>query len=91
LERLRHLNGTTYRQLIRLAKDIEGKGALYSSLRDSFDLPDAYADVIAENTIQVAQILRKTCQAGTLKFDLNPELYLVTQKVQETQVNCADP
>jgi hypothetical protein len=88
LEKLRHLNAVTYRQLIHLAKDFEAKGPSYKYLRDTFYISDSNADMIAQNAIQAAQILRNTCKAGTMKFDLNPETYLGTQKVEEVQVDC---
>jgi hypothetical protein len=91
LEKLRHLNAVTYRQLIHLAKDFQAKGPLYGYLRDTFYISDTYTEPIAQNTIQAAQILETICKTGTIKFDLNPESYLVTQKVEETHVDCVDP
>ncbi len=91
LEKIRHLNAVTYRQLIHLAKDFEAMGPLYKYLRDTFYISDSNADVIKQNVIQAAQILRSTCKAGTMKFDLNPETYLGTQKVEEVQVDCDNP
>lgn len=91
LEKIRHLNATTYRQLIHLAKDFDAKGPSYSYLRDSFYISASNADMIGQNTIQAAQILKSTCKAGTMNFDLNPETYLGTQKVEGVQVDCENP
>jgi hypothetical protein len=91
LEKLRHLNPVTYRQLIRLARDLTARGPFYNYLRDTFYLNSAYTDLIVQNTIQAAQMLQNTCKAGTLKFDLNPEAYLTTGKVEKVQIDCANP
>jgi hypothetical protein len=91
LEKIRHLNGVTYRQLIRLANDFQVKGDLYNYLRDTFYLSGSYTDMIAQNTIQAAQILKGICKSGAMKFDLDSEAYLVTQKVEERQFDCENP
>lgn len=91
LEKIRHLNGVTYRQLIRLANDFQVKGDLYNYLRDTFYLSSSYTDMIAQNTIQAAQILKGTCKSGAMKFDLDSEAYLVTKKVEELQIDCENP
>jgi hypothetical protein len=91
LEKIRHLNAVTYRQLIHLAKDFEAKGPSYKYVRDTFYVFDSNADMIGQNTIQAAQILKSTCKAGTMEFDLNPEKYLGTQKVEGVQVDCENP
>jgi hypothetical protein len=91
LAKLRHLNPVTYRQLVRLAKDLEAKGPLYRYLHDAFFISDANADLISQNAIQAAQILQGTCKAGTMKFDLSPEAYLVKQQIEQAQVDCENP
>jgi hypothetical protein len=91
LEKIRHVKAVTYRQLVRLAKDFAAKGPLYSYLHDTFYLSDGYTDLIAQNTIQAAKILQASCQAGTLRFDLDPERYLMTGKVEEAKVDCINP
>jgi hypothetical protein len=91
LEKLRHMNAVTYRQLVRLAKDYQAKGPLYRYLNDTFYMPPAYTNSIIQNSIQAAQIVQSACKAGTLRFDLNAETYLATQKVEEVHVNCDNP
>jgi hypothetical protein len=91
LAKLRHLNPVSYRQLVRLAKDFETKGPFYKYLQDTFYISDANADLISRNAIQAAQILHSACIAGTMKFDLNPEVYLVKQQVEQVQVDCENP
>ena len=43
-------------------------------------------------TIQLAAgILRDTCRAGKLRFDLDPAAYLATGKANEHKVDCDSP
>jgi len=91
LTKVRHLNAVTYRQLIHLAKDFASKGAFYKYVQDTFYISEANVNLISQNAIQAAQILQSTCKAGTMKFDLNPEEYLVKQKVEQVQVDCDNP
>jgi hypothetical protein len=91
LEKLHHLGPVTYRKLIHLANDFTAKGSSYNYLRDTFYLNSGYVDLIAQNTIQAAQILQNTCKAGTLRFDLDPETYLMTGKVEDAHVDCLNP
>ena len=91
LEKLRHMNAVTYRQLIRLAKDYQVKGQLYNYLIDTFYMPPAYTNSIIQNSIQAAQVVQNACKAGTMRFDLNAETYLSTQKVEDVHVDCNNP
>jgi hypothetical protein len=91
LERLRHMNAVTYRQLIRLAKDYQAKGPLYNYLNDTFYMLPAYTNLIVQNSIQAGQIVQSACKAGTMRFDLDAEMYLTTQKVEDVHVDCENP
>jgi hypothetical protein len=91
LEKIRHVNAKTYSQLIRLANDFQAKGELYNYLRDTFYLSSAYTDMIAQNAIQAAQILKATCKSGAMKFDLDAEGYVLAQKAAELQIDCDKP
>ena len=91
LEKIRHVNAKTYRQLIHLANDFQTKGELYNYLRDTFYLSSAYADMIAQNAIQAAQIIKATCKSGVMKFDLDAEGYALTQKAAELPIDCEKP
>jgi hypothetical protein len=91
LAKLRHLNPVTYRQTVRLAKDFEARGPFYRYLNDTFYISDANVELIRQNVIQAAQILQSTCKAGTMRFDLTPEAYLVKQHIEQAQVDCETP
>ena len=91
LQKLRHMNAITYRQLIRLAKDYQAKGPLYNYLNNTFYMPPAYTNLIVQNSIQAAQIVQSACKAGTMRFDLNAEMYLATQRAEEVHVDCENP
>ncbi len=88
LGKIRHMNPATYQQLMRLSSDFQAKGPLYIYLQNTFYLSPAYMDVIAQNTLDAAGILRGTCKAGVMKFDLDAEGYLVTGNAEEKQVDC---
>jgi hypothetical protein len=91
LEKLRHFNAVTYRQLLHLAKDYQAKGPLYNYLSETFYLPPASVSLIVQNTIQAAQIVQGTCKAGRMRFDLDAEKLMATQKAEEVQVDCDNP
>jgi hypothetical protein len=91
LAKLHHLNPVTYRQLVHLAMDFEAKGPIYKYLRDAFYVSETNADLITQNAIQASHTLQSTCKTGMMKFDLNPEAYLVKQKVEQVQVDCENP
>jgi len=91
LEKLRHIYAATYRQLIRLAKDYRAKGPLYNYLNDTFYMPPVYTNLIIRNSIEAAQIVQSACKAGTMRFDLNAEVYPATHKVEEVHVDCENP
>jgi len=91
LEKQRHMSAMTYRQLLRLARDFQAKGPLYGYLRDTFNLSGAYVDGIAQNTFQASEILKTTCKSGGMKFDLDPDTYIATGKVQESRLDCENP
>jgi hypothetical protein len=91
LEKIRHVNAKTYSQLIRLANDFQAKGELYNYLRDTFYLSSTYTDMIAQNAIQAAQILKATCKSGAMKFDLDAEGYVLTQKAVALPIDCENP
>jgi hypothetical protein len=91
LEKVRHMNAVTYRQLIRLAKDYQAKGPLYNYLNETFYMPPAYTNSIVQNTVRAAQIVQNACKAGTMRFDLNAETYLANPKVEDVHVDCDNP
>jgi hypothetical protein len=91
LAKLEHMNAVTYRQLVHLSKDFQTRGPLYNYLRNTFYLNDEYTQLIVQNTVQAATILQDACNAGKLRFDLDPEKLLMTGQVQEVKVDCLNP
>jgi hypothetical protein len=91
LEKVRHYNPETYRRLVALDKDFKGKGKLYAYVRDTFGLTDDQLGQVVTNTHQAADILRGSCQAGKLHFDLDPDGLLATGKPVATKIDCANP
>jgi hypothetical protein len=91
LERLRHYSAGTYRRLVVLDKDLAARGPLHEHVRSTFGLSDAeFAQVVA-NARGATDILRESCRAGRLRFDLEPEAFLRDRKVVEATVDCDNP
>ena len=91
LEKLRHYRGTTYLQLMRLDRDFKSSGPLYDYVRTSFGLSNSEFKRVVGNTGAAANILRQSCKAGRLRFDLEPEEFLLTGNVVPRSVQCELP
>jgi hypothetical protein len=91
LEKLRHYNPKTYRQLVALDKDLAAKGKLYAYLRDTFGLTEVQLEHVVTGTHEAAAILRATCKAGKLRIDLDPDAFLVSGKSAAQNVDCENP
>jgi len=91
LEKIRHYNPDTYRRVMRLAADFEARGELYDYVQSTFGLSDRQFKQILDNTRLAAGILRDTCHAGKLRFDLDAPAYLVAGKSVEHKVDCDNP
>ena len=88
LEATRHYNGKTYQRLQHLAKDVQQKGPLYGYLQNGFGLSDAQLQLATANIQQAAAILLNSCQAKKLRFDLDPDAFLLEGKTTEQTVAC---
>ena len=91
LEKIRHYSGDTYRQLMQLAADFESRGELHDYVRDSFGLSTSQFEQVVNNIRLAAGILRDSCRADKLRFDLDPATFLLTGKVKEPQLDCDQP
>ena len=90
LEKIRHYNPETWRRLMALHRDFSDQGPLYTYVRDTFGLTDVQFEQVVTNTHEAAEILRSTCRAGSLRFDLDPEAFLVKGAVEAQQVDCGN-
>ena len=88
LEKLRHMSGDTYLKLIALDADLQSKGPIYQWTATSLGLDDAQVNQIIKNTSLAADILRATCEAGQMRFDLSPKEFFETGLVVEQSVSC---
>ncbi|MFM2446755.1 MAG: hypothetical protein RI936_1202 [Pseudomonadota bacterium] len=91
LERVRHMSPVSYRQLMALDRDFAARGPLYEHTRTGFGLSAPELAQIVSNTAKAARILRESCHAGRLRFDLDPEAYLRDGRVAETKLDCNAP
>jgi hypothetical protein len=87
LEKIRHYDAGTYQRLQALNADFQAKGALYQHLKGSFFLDEAQVNQVVKNTAEAAQILKASCQAGKLRFDLDLG-NLVRGTVKEESIRC---
>jgi hypothetical protein len=91
LETLRHYRADAYRQLMRLDADFKATGPLHEYVRTTFGLSDReFAQVVA-NTASAAAILRDSCKAGRLRFDVDPAEFVATGSVKPKELDCAAP
>ena len=88
LEKLRHMSVDTYQRLIALDQDLQTKGPVYEWASTSLGLNEGQINQIVKNTNLAAGILRTTCEAGDLRFDLSPKEFLLTGTVIEQKITC---
>jgi hypothetical protein len=91
VEKLRHLGADTYRKLLALDADFAAAGPLYRYFRESFGLTQSQLGLMVRHTAHAAAILRESCRAGQLRFDLDPERFLVDGSAQELELSCESP
>lgn len=91
LARLRHHHPHTYAQLMQLDADFAVRGPLHAHVRSSFGLSAGEFDRIAAHVRSAAAILRSSCQAGRLRFDLDTAAFLRDGKTTAQAVDCDNP
>jgi hypothetical protein len=91
LEKLRHYRAETYLQLMRLDQDFQSSGPLHEYVRTTFGLSEGEFKQVVANTREAAGILRASCKAGRLHFDVEPEQFLLTGEVAPKPVQCELP
>lgn len=87
LPSLRHFNAKIYQKLMALERDLKNKGPIYSYVVNTFNLSTAELSQLMTNTMDAATILRTTCKAGKLQFDLKPEKFILGQPTTDA-VSC---
>ena len=91
LESLRHLHPKTYKKLIELSQDFEGKGELYQAFSRNFGLNPGQLKQLVDNTKLAASILTKNCEQGLLKFDLVSYKEAFRDEFKTVELNCRNP
>jgi len=91
LENLHHYRATTYRQLMRLDADFAAGGELHEYVRTTFGLSEKEFAAIKANARLAAAILRESCKAGRLRFDVEPEQFMLTGRETEQRLDCESP
>jgi len=88
LEKLRHMDAGTYQSLMALDQDLQSKGPVHQWVSTSLGLDQGQIDQIVKNTNLAVGILKSTCDAGKLRFDLSPKEFLLTGTVIEQEIAC---
>ncbi len=91
LEKIRHFGPDSYRKLLALDADFASAGPLYRHFRDSFGLTQGQLALMVRHTAHAAAILRESCRAGHLRFDLDPQRFLIDGSAAETRLSCDTP
>lgn len=90
LEKIRHYDAGVYRRLLALDADFAAGGEQLQHLKNTYYLADAQVSQIVKNTAEAAAILRASCEAGKLRFDLNFDR-IAKGEVQEEKIDCRNP
>jgi hypothetical protein len=64
---------------------------LHDYLKTSFGLSDRQFAQLVKNTFLAAATLRSQCEAGAIRFDLDPETFFLGGTVTPESVDCAAP
>ncbi len=88
LDGVAHFSATTYRQLIRLDRDLRAQGEVHRHLSGSYGLGARELDLIVRRTRDAADILQRACRDGRVRFDLEPVEFLVKGNAGESRPGC---
>lgn len=91
LEKLRHYRADTYRLLMQLESDFQSRGPLHEYVRTTFGISQREFEQVVANTTAAASILRDSCKAGRLRFDIDRDEFLLTGTVTPGKVSCELP
>ena len=91
LQKIRHINLDTYRKLIALDHDLQGKGDIFQYVQANFNLDTHQLLQMVTYAHEAAAILQATCKAGQLRFDLYPPKELLKGATQEAKADCERP
>jgi hypothetical protein len=88
LEAMRHVDAGLYLRLQAMAADLRDYGPVRRWLDSTPGLELTQSALVIENTLAAAEILAQSCEAGLLRFDLDPAAFLVSGKGIEAEVPC---
>jgi hypothetical protein len=91
LDDMHHFPARTWRQLMALEADLKTEGPLHAYLKTSFGLSDRQFGQLVKNTLLAAATLRMQCAAGAIRFDLDPEAFILTGTANPETVACGTP
>jgi hypothetical protein len=91
LDDIHHYPAPLYRQLLALEADLQAQGPLHAYLKTSFGLTEKQFAQLVKNTLLAAATLRMQCNAGAIRFDLDPEAFFLAGSATPEKVDCAAP
>ncbi|MXU66463.1 hypothetical protein [Oceanomicrobium pacificus] len=91
LEKMRHFPPNLYRRLIALDTDLQSGGPVFGWLSSSFGLTEAQVTQVVKNTALARGILQDACDAGQLRFDLDPDGFALSGEGADVSLDCAAP
>lgn len=91
LPKLRHIGADTYGKLLALNDDFQRQGELYKYFAANFNLGTAELKQLVTLTNEATGILKSTCMAGQMRFDLQPPSAFLTGEAVAQTVNCEAP
>jgi hypothetical protein len=88
LPKLRHMGADTYKKLLALNDDFQKQGELYKYFAGNFNLGPTELKQLLTLTNEATGILKSTCKAGQMRFDLYPPDAFLTGKAVAQTVDC---
>lgn len=91
LNDLHHFSAKIYTRLFELEKDFKGSRSVAVYLKSELGLTDKEIAKIESQLSEVNQVLRRQCQKGKLRFDLDRPKQILVSGLQQISLNCDSP
>jgi hypothetical protein len=87
---IQHMNADFYIKFQKLAKDFRDEGQVFNYVKNEIGLIEPSFENLKTNIAEVSDILRNSCKAGNLKFDLNIDEFIMTSGQTKEQIISCD-
>jgi hypothetical protein len=85
---IRHFGADTYVRLSRLDADFATEGPLYRWLESSFGISERQIMQVVRNAREAAAMMVEACEAGRIRFDLDPDAMIKGAAPEGLRVAC---